>query len=141
MILALKAPYGLIRAPEPSLISGTSPSRFGGSTCRRRTGGTAATTGASPCANVSGAGNINNARTERRPKSRFMMSASFWRLLPFERLLIIPAWIAPGDFAIPPRMMGPGPCFGYRAVDHRTERAGFARCALVNVDHKSTQHD
>src|SRR6266436_2469870 len=140
MILVLKAPYGFIRAPEPSLISGTSPSRFGGSTCRRRTGATAAMTGASPCANVTGDGKINKARLVRSPRSRVMMSASFGWFLPFQRLLVISARIVSGNFAIPRWMMRPGPCFGHSAADHRAERAGFARCALVNVDHKSTQH-
>src|SRR6266850_498430 len=144
MILVLKAPYGLIRAPEPSLMSGTSPSCFGGSTCKRRTGATASMTAgaaAGVCADVSGASNVDNARPERSPKTRVMMSASFGWFFPFQGLLIRSARIAPGDFAIPPWMMRPGPCFDYSAADHRAERAGFARCALVNVDHKSGQHD
>ncbi len=42
MRLVLKMPYSFRRAPVPSLISGTSPSRFGVSIPRRRTGTTAA---------------------------------------------------------------------------------------------------
>src|SRR2546422_5103069 len=143
MMLDLKAPYILIRAPEPSLMSGISPSRFDGSTCKRRTGATASMTAglaAGVCANVSGAGNIDNARPERSPKTRVMISASFGWFLPFQCFFIVPAWIAPGDFAIPSWMMRPGPCFGHSAADHRAERAGFARCALVNVDHETSQH-
>src|SRR3954468_17324097 len=44
-------PYGFSRAPEPILMSGIKPSRFGGSTCNTRTGATAAIT-----AGVAGAG-------------------------------------------------------------------------------------
>src|SRR6266850_2301241 len=76
-----------------------------------------------------------------RPKSRCMMSACFAWFLRFQRLLIIPARIAPSDFAIPPWMMGPGPRIGHCSVDHRAESSGFAGGALINVDHKSTQHD
>src|SRR6185503_20479822 len=45
MMLVLKKPYGLRRAPAPSLTSGMRPSRFGTAIGNKRVGATAAMTG------------------------------------------------------------------------------------------------